>query len=329
MSAGATATATASGASSSTPISIPKTSNSNSSDIKALALQNPGDIGTGDDSHISLDQPFQATRCLFCNKERDGIEDNLSHMLEVHGLYIPEHALLVDLETLLSYCHLVISGYFECLYCGTQRNSANAVQRHMNDKGHCRIDVTDDSEFNEFFDPQLLQKADNERNATAEQLNSGPVLLDNTTLRLSSGKLLAHRSVHTPRIPRQHTLRNENRPGLSTVVASDEGLSSSRTDSEPHDIVDNLGTSPPQTMSTTRTERRASALTNQLEHLRGSDRSSLMHLPLSQQRAILAASKRRMNQAIRVDPKTREGVVGCFYNKASLTSSKKVYIGGG
>ncbi len=46
-------------------------------------------------------------------------------MGKFHGLSIPDKSrLVVDVETFLAYIHLIVFGYFECLYCGVQRRTA-------------------------------------------------------------------------------------------------------------------------------------------------------------------------------------------------------------
>lgn len=74
-------------------------------------------------------------------------------MLQSHGLFIPDrNRLVIDEVTLVKYSHLIIFGYFECLYCGSERSSAQATQQHMIGKGHCKIDVyRENSEFRDFY----------------------------------------------------------------------------------------------------------------------------------------------------------------------------------
>lgn len=74
-------------------------------------------------------------------------------MSKAHGLHVDPTNLLVDVVSLLAYFHLVISGCYECLYCGTQRNTRQAVQQHMMAKGHCKYDITDkDAELRDFYE---------------------------------------------------------------------------------------------------------------------------------------------------------------------------------
>jgi C2H2 type zinc-finger (2 copies) len=63
---------------------------------------------------------FDPAECLFYNYINSSLDDNLAYMLRMHGLFISdENRLMLDVETLIAYCHLIIFGYFECLYCGT------------------------------------------------------------------------------------------------------------------------------------------------------------------------------------------------------------------
>lgn len=76
------------------------------------------------------DPIFNQEQCLFCNKLLGSFESNVAHMQTAHGLFVPDRKrLIVELETLFSYLHLVIVGYNECICCGTQRNSTLAVQQ--------------------------------------------------------------------------------------------------------------------------------------------------------------------------------------------------------
>ena len=73
---------------------------------------------------------FIPESCLFCNKQLEDTDANRSHMQTVHGLFIPSRdRLLVDLDTLFDYLHLVIFGYNECISCGIQRNTPLAAQQ--------------------------------------------------------------------------------------------------------------------------------------------------------------------------------------------------------
>lgn len=76
------------------------------------------------------DPIFNQEQCLFCNKLFGTFEANVAHMQTAHGLFVPDRKrLIVDLETLFAYLHLVIVGHNECICCGTQRSSTLAVQQ--------------------------------------------------------------------------------------------------------------------------------------------------------------------------------------------------------
>ncbi len=78
-------------------------------------------------------------KCLFCNYDSPNFKLNVNHMGKFHGLFIPEQNYLVDLEGLISWLHSKIVDIHECLYCHKIKGSAEGIQTHMRDKGHCMI----------------------------------------------------------------------------------------------------------------------------------------------------------------------------------------------
>ena len=79
------------------------------------------------------------TQCLFCNYDSPTWKLSVSHMNRIHGLFIPEQDYLVDLHGLLAYLQAKILTNNECLWCHKLKGTADGVQTHMRDKGHCRI----------------------------------------------------------------------------------------------------------------------------------------------------------------------------------------------
>ena len=94
--------------------------------------------------------------CLFCNFNSISLSQNMKHMAKTHGLFIPERDFLIDLKGLLKWLYERIhSKPHECLYCHKSKNTAEAIQGHMRDSGHCRIafeEETDMIEVGQFYD---------------------------------------------------------------------------------------------------------------------------------------------------------------------------------
>ena len=94
--------------------------------------------------------------CLFCNLHSSTLSQNINHMSKSHGLFIPERAFLIHLEGLLNWLYgRVHNEPHECLYCHRIKNTAEAVQDHMRDSGHCRIAFEEESdmiEVGQFYD---------------------------------------------------------------------------------------------------------------------------------------------------------------------------------
>ncbi|KAL3290880.1 pre-60s factor [Colletotrichum asianum] len=124
-------------------------------ELSNLIIGGPdAELASSDESEASVDvNVFDATQCLFCNYNSENLEENLDHMRKRHGMIVPYlESLIVDLEALVKYLHLVIYEYTECLYCGSIRNTPQAAQQHMTGKGHCKIDVQKENfEFRDFY----------------------------------------------------------------------------------------------------------------------------------------------------------------------------------
>ena len=111
--------------------------------------------GTNADTTSSLpDVPLK--RCLFCNYDSPTFKLSIMHMTKYHGMFIPEQNYLVNLEGLVAWLYGKIFDAHECLYCHKLKVSAEGVQTHMRDKGHCMIafesegDMIDVGQFYDF-----------------------------------------------------------------------------------------------------------------------------------------------------------------------------------
>ncbi|OKL55517.1 hypothetical protein UA08_09205 [Talaromyces atroroseus] len=103
------------------------------------------------------------------------------------------------------YLHLVIFGYRECIQCGTERATIQAVQQHMIGKGHCKFDVSEeDSEFAEFYDfvgleddtEGEMEDDGDTRNYEEADISSTrkPLLAGEESIHLPSGKIITKKS---------------------------------------------------------------------------------------------------------------------------------------
>ncbi|KAF5660701.1 hypothetical protein FCIRC_12059 [Fusarium circinatum] len=244
----------------------------------------------------SAPQSFTPGQCLFCPSVYPTLAESIIHMQTSHGLFVPyKQHLLVDLETLLRYIHLVIYEYRECIHCGTSRTTVQAVQQHMMGRGHCKFDVSDESEFADFYDfsRQHLDTDDDvlsEDNEESESEEVKPdqklVQTDRDSIRLPSGRLISKKSSAQvePSISQLRKHKKTARSQLeyfSVEVDEDAPL---HEEYEP-DISD--------TRLLSRRERRQKAtVTYQLANLSAGDRSALMHLSASEQRSFIATQHR-------------------------------------
>ena len=235
-------------------------------------------------SSLSIDYEFDASQCLFCNETSPDLDQNLVHMSKAHGLYVDPANLLVDIQFLLAYFHFVISGCYECLYCRTQRNTRQAVQQHMMAKGHCTYDSTDtDAEIREFYESS---------SSDAEEELQQNLL----TMRFSPGS--QSRSQTSSRKPRRLKRSDGHSPNI-TASPLDQSIPSATPTSQSHTDTE----TPSHSLGelSTRAMKQESALNNHLAQLRADDRRSLVHLPASQQRALLATHHKQMEKARRTE----------------------------
>ncbi|KAI0448820.1 C2H2 type zinc-finger-domain-containing protein [Xylaria acuta] len=273
------------------------------------------------DSPDAAMQPFTPGQCLFCPSFSLSFGDSVIHMQKSHGLFVPhQQHLAVDLETLFRYLHLVIFGYRECIHCGTERTTVQAVQQHMTCKGHCKFDISEkDSEFAEFYDfsePEDDAESDIEgdgdektQEETATSSSQKPLLADEDSLRLPSGKIISRQS-SAQAGPSFTQLRRRTRAPASQLESplvepdEEEGPSKEELDSDTR-----------ETRSLSKREKRERAtVAYQLANMSASDRTSLMHLPASQQRSILA-TQHRQTENVQKEERRRQGKIDRKGNK--------------
>ncbi|KAH7258957.1 C2H2 type zinc-finger-domain-containing protein [Fusarium redolens] len=243
-------------------------------------------------------ESFTPGQCLFCPSAFPTLAESIVHMQRSHGLFVPyQQHLLVDLETLFRYIHLVVCEYRECIYCGTSRTTVQAVQQHMMGKGHCKFDVSEGSEFSDFYDfshesldlgEDAESENDEEEHFESPQVKPSrePLQVDRDSIRLPSGRLISKKSSAQVE-PSASQMRDRKWTPRSQLE-----YSSVQVDEEnPIHEEPAPGTSDTRLLS--RKERRQKAtVTYQLANMSASDRNALMHLSTSEQRSLIATQHR-------------------------------------
>ncbi|KAI6313555.1 hypothetical protein MCOR29_007650 [Pyricularia oryzae] len=256
---------------------------------------------------------FNHEQCLFCNKLQGNFEANMAHMRLAHGLMIPAtDRLAVDLETLFSYLHLVVSGYNECLCCGTQRNTTEAVQQHMMDKGHCRFDIADGSEYADFYDSSTDSEAESDVEGADDEDTKTPHFKtenaaadpDEKWLRLPSGRVIHNRAGPAA----------SSRPRRTRARSTDQtpaALQGGRDDREAQAPRGSTGgASEGGGLALTKADRRVDVIDRRFADLRSGDRLALAHLGPAERRAVVAMRQRATERVGRVESRYRLRVEG-------------------
>ncbi|KAI8087688.1 C2H2 type zinc-finger-domain-containing protein [Gilbertella persicaria] len=157
------------------------------------------------DEKIKTAPRLEETDCLFCTYQSNTFEENMTHMTNVHSLFIPDIEYLVDLRGLIRYLGEKITVGNVCIFCngkGKNMRSVDAVRKHMNDKGHCKIayDEDDDAaELVDFYDfsssyPQVEEQENVDIDAELEGLTAQLSLADDEmSLVLPNGNVVGHR----------------------------------------------------------------------------------------------------------------------------------------
>jgi pre-60S factor REI1 len=152
-------------------------------------------------------KPLTMEDCLFCAHSSDSFEINLKHMAEIHSFFIPDVEYLVDLRGLIRYLGEKVGVGHMCLYCngkGRELHSVEAVQKHMRDKGHCKLLYEGDAELEiaEFYDftPSYRDFDETKRDEQAEmEVDKSEICPfiaeEDFQLVLPSGIRLGHRSL--------------------------------------------------------------------------------------------------------------------------------------
>ncbi|KAF9882286.1 putative TRI15 [Colletotrichum karsti] len=230
--------------------------------------------------------PFDPKKCLFCNCHNEDFNDNLDHMRKRHGMTIPyPERLIVDLEALVKYFHLVIYEYTECLYCGSIRNTPQAAQQHMTGKGHCKIDIEkENSEFKDFYD--FEPDTDSDHDSFGNPGRDFSVDVEDGTKRLPSGRTVTHRRARKVRDDRGLKSGQEH-----NSFSGLEGGESSQNPKDTTALAINSGKKKDLVAKSS-----GSLFDKQLATMRQGDRLALAHLPLPQQRTLVAKAKKQQER---------------------------------
>lgn len=176
----------------------------NTESENAESLSHNGDDDDDEDDDIEEDT-LEVTDCLFCPHHSVSLEENLKHMTRSHSFFIPDLEYVVDLKGLVTYlCEKVGMGNM-CLYCndkGKSFFSLEAIQSHMVDKGHTKMNYEGDAvlEYADFYDfsssyPDYNPDKENEGDEIQGRESTLAVNEQTLELCLPSGAKIGHRNM--------------------------------------------------------------------------------------------------------------------------------------
>lgn len=146
------------------------------------------------------ENPIMNNNCLFCSHHSANMIKNLKHMTMEHSFFIPDAEYIIDMKGLLTYLGEKVSQGFVCLWCndrGKTFYSVQAVQQHMQDKGHCKMLHEGEAlaEYANFYDYSSSYPADQQEQNTDEEVSIPVLDGSDFQLVLPSGALIGHRSL--------------------------------------------------------------------------------------------------------------------------------------
>ena len=163
-------------------------------------------------------------------------------------------------------------------------------------KGHCKYDITDeDSEFRDFYEsPSSDGEEEPHQHLSAMLFSNDPQLPSQARLR--KPRLSKRSDRHGPRITASPLDPAQPTPPSHTDAES----SSNAAEPSSHSLGE----------VSARAQKQEYTLNNQLARLRANDRRSLVHLPASQQRALLATHHKQVEKARRTEQKHQGNLEG-------------------
>ena len=147
----------------------------------------------------SDDVEFDSGLCLFCEKTSSDLTENLKHMTLDHSFFLPDAEYIIDAEGLVSYLNKKVRFGKLCLWCnekGKSFDDIKAVQRHMMDKGHCKVRLEPGDDVLEFSDFYDFSSSHPEAGGPDDEVSDNSVEVNaDMELVLPSGATVGHRSL--------------------------------------------------------------------------------------------------------------------------------------
>lgn len=158
--------------------------------------------------------PCDEKTSFFDNQTFESLEDNLAHMSLKHSFFIPYIDWISDWPGIMKYlCERVIQRH-QCITCGKIFKSAIAVQTHMSDRGHTRINLDDEEFLGEIEGFYEFSTKDD----VVDELD----FLEDGSLQLPSGGVVTHRDfayIYRQKITqRKGTPSKPQRPVTSSLL---------------------------------------------------------------------------------------------------------------
>ena len=139
----------------------------------------------GEEGDPSTWEKWDVCRSLFDNHVSDTMEDNLEYMWKTYGFYLPDSKYLRDPEGMLQYLGAKMQyGHLPLYESGLnpearRLKTLHGVQRHMVDRGKCKILYeNNEDEYEDYYDYSMGDAEATEESLRAEEFRQAVVALN-------------------------------------------------------------------------------------------------------------------------------------------------------
>ncbi|EGG13804.1 C2H2-type zinc finger-containing protein [Cavenderia fasciculata] len=162
--------------------------------------------------------------CLFCTKVCKSLDNNVKHMAKVHSFFIPDIEYLVDLEGLIRFCSDKINVGNICLYCngrGRKIHTLEAVQQHMVDLSHCKMNYETEEDSEEYLEYYDFSKSYADPSNPDEEINQdnikNKIIVSDHELVLPDGTTIGHRD-YAKYYKQRYTTPDKRQEAIHSVI---------------------------------------------------------------------------------------------------------------
>ncbi|KAM0546986.1 hypothetical protein ACHAPJ_010649 [Fusarium lateritium] len=186
-------------------------------------------------------------------------------------------------------------------------------------KDHCNFDISEDSEFADFYDfsePQHVpadnvesEDEESEKEETVTKTSRDPQQVGQDSIRLPSGRLISKKSSAQVESSLSQLRRRRRTAAAQLEYASEESNEEAGFENQEH-----TSDSSDKGLLSRREKRQKATVAYQLANMSANDRNALLHLSTSEQRSLIA-TQHRLTEKVQKEESRRQRKIDRKGNK--------------